>query len=158
MRPPTLVTKRTITSLDQDPEAAAALAKRIPEWIDEAQKLEDSTADFTLPEQLARLMFKVDVTTKIREQEKEWDPGGGGTVTLGEFRQHIRGVGVQAANEQIDALFQMWDNDGGGSLDMNELEQALLRLREEFMLKFGANGWVVNAEQQVKSSGNRESP
>lgn len=105
-KPPTLVMKRTITSLDQDPEAAAMLLKRIPEWRAEADRLEAQLANLTLPERLATLMFKVDVPLKIKEQEKEWDPNGGGTITLGEFRQHIRGVGLEASNEDIDALFQ----------------------------------------------------
>lgn len=149
-KPPTLVMKRTITSLDQDPEAAAMLLKRIPEWRAEADRLEAQLANLTLPERLATLMFKVDVPLKIKEQEKEWDPNGGGTITLGEFRQHIRGVGLEASNEDIDALFQQWDKDGGGTLDLTELEAALLAMREDFLLKFGEDGWKVNLELEAE--------
>ena len=61
---------------------------------------------------MARLMFEVDVPTKMKEQEQEWDPTGNGTITVGEFRQHVRGVGIEATSEELDALFVEWDTVG----------------------------------------------
>ena len=107
--------------------------------------------DFTLTEKLARMMFQVDVPTKMKEQEAQWDPNGGGMITVGEFRQHVRGVGVEAGNDEIDALFNDWDKDGGGSIDMAELEKGLIRLRAEFMRKYGSHGWKLSIDQQVES-------
>lgn len=36
-----------------------------------------------------------------------------GTITVGEFRQHVRGVGLEATSEELDALFTEWDTVSG---------------------------------------------
>ena len=49
----------------------------------------------------------------------------------GEFRQHVRALGLEAASEDIDNLFKSLDDDGGGTLDMSEIRHALRKLQEE---------------------------
>ena len=53
----------------------------IQHWLAEATRLEVTIEDQTLTEKMARLMFEVDVPTKMKEQEKEWDPTGNGETT-----------------------------------------------------------------------------
>lgn len=108
-RPPRQISKRTITTLSNDPESVTMLESLVERWLAEANRLEVSLKDQTLTEKMASLMFEVDVPMKIKEQEKEWDPTGNGTITIGEFRQHVRGVGIEATSEELDALFAEWD-------------------------------------------------
>ena len=111
-RPPRQIARRTITTLSNDPESVTMLEGLMEHWLNEAKRLELSVVDQTLTEKMARLMFEVDVPTKMKEQEQEWDPTGNGTITVGEFRQHVRGVGIEATSEELDALFVEWDTVG----------------------------------------------
>ena len=146
-------TKRTITTLTNDPDSVAMLERLIEKWLSEATRLETTTEDVSLTEQLARLMFSFDVKNQIAEQEKKWDPKGDGTIVIGEFRAHIRGVGLQATNEELDALFEQWDKDHSGKIEMQELYDALTQLQRDFLRKFGRNGaqgWKLTTEQQAE--------
>ena len=121
-RQPRQISKRTITTLTNDPESVTMLEGLIKHWLAEATRLEASIEDQTLTEKMARLMFEVDVPLRIQEQEALWDPNGGGTVSKGEFRLHIAAVGIEEVGvEDVDALFDRWDVDRSGQLDMDEL-------------------------------------
>ena len=135
------VPKRTITSLEGDEEAAEALRVEIRNWTAAAERLEAKAGKETLSDKLARLMFKVNVPLKIKEQDAAWDRSGNGSITVGEFRVHVRELGVEATNEEIDRMFADWDLDRGGDIDTKELERALIRLREQFIKKYGKRGW-----------------
>ena len=106
---PALIAKRTLTSLEGDPDNTAMLESMVAEWLATADRLEAIMAEDTLPEKLARLMFSIDLPMKIKEQERAWDPSGDGTISRGEFRTHVRELGVDATSEQIDRLFFEWD-------------------------------------------------
>ena len=150
-RPPRQIAKRTIVSLSNDPESVTMLESLIQRWLLESNQLEVSVKDQTITERLAQLMFEVDVTMKIKEQEQEWDPTGNGTITLGEFRQHVRGIGIEATSDELDALFADWDTDKSGAIDMEELLAALHNLQREFLQKYGKNGWKGSIDSQVES-------
>ena len=140
--------QRTFTALDE--ATASKLTELIQEWTQEADRKEADMAKETLEETLARLMFKMDVPLKIREQEKMWDPSGDGSITKGEFRIHIRGIGLtEHPVEEIDDLFRKWDSDNSESIDMDELDAALKDMRREFVRKHGPQGWKFSVEEQI---------
>ena len=135
--PPPIKTARHVPTSLGDGSARADLDVQLGHWDKEIAALEAETSSrgVSLKEQLASLMFRVDVPLQIKKQEALWDPKGDGTITRGEFRMHIRGIGVRpkfVPNEAVDALFDEWDADGSGSLDMEELEMALTSLKAEF--------------------------
>jgi hypothetical protein len=74
------VPKRTITSLEGDEEAAEALRVEIRNWTAAAERLEAKAGKETLSDELARLMFKVNVPLKIKEQDAAWDRSGNGSM------------------------------------------------------------------------------
>ena len=75
---------KTLTSLEGDSSKAELLAA-IDEWMAEAERLDREAEEETLEESLARLMFKIDVPLKIRDQEAVWDPSGNGEITKAEY-------------------------------------------------------------------------
>lgn len=108
---PPQMPKRTVFTLENDPDSVAMLESLIEQWLAEAARLEATVGDFTLPEKLARLMFQVDVPMKIKQMEKEWDPNGGGLITLGEFRQHVKALGIEAPVDEIDGAIPIRRGD-----------------------------------------------
>ena len=135
--PPPSSRKRTPTSLD-DSSAREQLRATVQAFDEEIAVLEaaaDAAGQLTLKEQLAALMFSKDVINQVKAQEAAWDPKGDGTITKGEFRMHIRGLGIRAksaSNEAVNNLFEEWDDDHSGALDMNELEVAFKSLHKSW--------------------------
>ena len=90
---------------------------------------------------------------QIRNQEREWDPKGDGTITKGEFRQHIRALGVHGLGvvpvDEVDAMFEAWDDDNSGSIDMHELEIALKRLRAKWVARHSKQGLKPAVVMQI---------
>ena len=137
-----------MTSLDSD--STTELLVMMDEWLEEASRMEREAKEETLDEILARLMFTLDVPLMIKQQEAAWDASGDGTITKGEFRNHIRALGLtETPVEEIDALFCRWDTDDSGTIDMDELTAALKQLRVEFVRKYGKNGWKFTVAEQV---------
>jgi len=58
---------------------------------------------------------------------REWDEDGDGTVDRQEFRRAMPMLGLHAAREHIDALFDSFDSDGSGSIGFRELNRLLRR-------------------------------
>jgi hypothetical protein len=148
--------KHTLTSLENDPASVAALEEQMSEWRAKARRIEQEIAAMTLSEQLGKLMFADPEGTMGLEKAKEL-PGqegwqekmkGGGMIVLGEFRQHVRSIGLSASNDEIDALFESWDRDKGGSIDSAELQAALLELRAEHVKRWGRS---VALETQIET-------
>ena len=67
---------------------------------------------------------------KASEIIQRWDPSGDGQIDIFEFRTHVRGLGLDASNDELDDLFRSLDEDGGGTLDMPEVKHALNTLQE----------------------------
>ena len=115
--PPPQLTKRTPTSLE-DSSARADLQAKVDAFDKEIAELEAAAegSELSLKEQLAGLMFTgKDVVKQVKAQEAQWDPKGDGTITKGEFRMHIRGLGVRAknaSNADIDLLFEEYARRG----------------------------------------------
>ena len=57
----------------------------------------------------------------------EWDEDGDGEVDRKEFHKAMPMLGLHAAKEHIDALFDLFDSDGGGSIGFRELNRLLRR-------------------------------
>eukprot|EP00325_Prymnesiales_sp_UTEX-LB-985_P029905 CAMPEP_0174731672 /NCGR_PEP_ID=MMETSP1094-20130205/57963_1 /TAXON_ID=156173 /ORGANISM="Chrysochromulina brevifilum, Strain UTEX LB 985" /LENGTH=109 /DNA_ID=CAMNT_0015934085 /DNA_START=56 /DNA_END=382 /DNA_ORIENTATION=- len=75
MQPP----KRTPVSLDDS--VTHNLLDKANEWLAQADALEKPRNDDgqALRDQIALLMFSIDVPKTIKEHEQEWDPKGDGT-------------------------------------------------------------------------------
>ena len=67
---------------------------------------------------------------KASEIIQRWDPSGDGQIDIFEFRTNVRGLGLEASNDELDDLFRSLDEDGGGTLDMPEVKHALSTLQE----------------------------
>ena len=134
-RPP----KKMLTSLDNS--SRSTLLEKAEVWLAEAAALEEESkaqSAETLEDQIAKLMFTIDVPLRIRQQERQWDPTGDGTINKGEFRLHLRGIGVtDAPVNQMDDLFDTWDTDKSGAIDMDELAAALKGLHAKFIERTG---------------------
>lgn len=70
---------------------------------------------------------------KMKEQQSLWDPRGDGKVSKGEFRLHIKRLGLKPKDlQEVDDLFSTWDEDDSGSLDLSELRDALMKMYEDY--------------------------
>jgi len=58
---------------------------------------------------------------------REWDEDGDGNVDRHEFRRAMPLLGLHAAREHIDALFDSFDADASGSIGFRELNRMLRR-------------------------------
>ena len=149
---PKSLKKRTPTTLNS--ATTADLQVKLDEWNAAINSFEEETAanPVTLKDRLASLMFSKDVAGQVKKQEMQWDPKGDGTITKGEFRMHMRGIGIRAKaidNSAIDELFDEWDVDGSASLDMDELAQALAALKQEWTEQEGKTGLARLKRQQA---------
>ena len=67
---------------------------------------------------LERLRVMVAASTKsIQEIFNEFDEDGNGYVTLVEFRNAIRRLGLGVTSREIDTLMQRIDTNGDGKID-----------------------------------------
>ena len=67
---------------------------------------------------------------KLDDELKSWDASGDGSITQGEFRIHLRTLGLKAhISADIDALFDSFDEDTSGKITLVELNHALRRLQ-----------------------------
>ena len=142
---------RTMVSLDE--ESAQRLLAQAEQQLAEAAKIEGEATYVakSLEDQLAELMFVVDVPLKIQQQEQMgvWDEKGQGSLIKGQFRNHLRLLGLTIDNSnthEADALFESWDSDGNGSLDMAELKNAMRRMHHSWIESRRRAGEPINAE------------
>ena len=82
---------------------------------------------------------------KLGDVVRAWDTDGNGSVDPAEFRQHVKGMGFKAPDDDIDEVFQELDGDGSGELDLEELKVALKKLQDD------AAAWVSRDTSMVKS-------
>lgn len=69
----------------------------------------------------------------MKQQAALWDPRGDGKVTKGDFRNHIKRLGLKPKSvHETDDLFESWDGDHSGSIDMDELRDALIALHKDY--------------------------
>jgi len=64
---------------------------------------------------------------RVLDLFREWDEDGDGQVSKTEFRRAIPMLGLEVANDQIDALFDEFDKDGGGEIGLSEMQKMLRR-------------------------------
>jgi hypothetical protein len=70
---------------------------------------------------------------KMKQQAALWDPRSDGKVTKGDFRNHIKRLGLKPKSiHEVDDLFELWDDDHSGSIDMDELRDALIALHKDY--------------------------
>ena len=61
---------------------------------------------------LGLLLIKMDkMKVKVEQQIKEWDKTGDGTISKGEFRLHLRSLGLENATTEVDELFDKYDSE-----------------------------------------------
>lgn len=75
------------------------------------------------------------------------------TVSIGEFRKHLRALGLSFNLAEADELFEMWDEDSNGSIDMDELRTALVRMYRGYKERLKAQGLPIAASVQWKIRG-----
>ena len=151
-------TTRTPVTLTAD--TTQDLDAKCTAWEKEIERLEAECGSepLTLKDILASMMFTVDVPNIVKHQEKMWDPKGDGTITRGEFRMHIRGLGIRSnliTNADCDELFTSWDIDSSGTIDMYELVTALNALHAEWSEQQGKEG-LARLRKQEKVEGIRK--
>jgi len=67
---------------------------------------------------------------KVGELVAKWDKTGSGQIQPSEFASNARALGLEADDQELDALFKMLDEDGSGTLDMIEMKHALRTLMD----------------------------
>ena len=67
---------------------------------------------------------------KVADLLHKWG-GKSGCVSRGQFKQEVTGMGIDAREEELDALFDKLDTDAGGTLDLDELKESLRILVDE---------------------------
>ena len=65
---------------------------------------------------------------KVSELVGTWDEDGSGYIDRKEFRVHVRLVGLDATDKDLDQIFDQLDSDGSEALDPKELPVAFRRL------------------------------
>ena len=141
-KPPTIV-KRVPTILD-DHNITEVLAQA-DAWSQEADKLEETIEDkASAPEQklptteirLGLLFVNLErakgLTAKqtLDDHVRAWDKNGDGMISKGEFRLHVRELGMTEVDvKEIDNMFDRYDEDRSGKMEIAELKWALRRMK-----------------------------
>ena len=64
-------------------------------------------------------------SSKVMTLFRKWDTDENGEVSVLEFKQAMRLLGLKAADTDIARLFASFDPDGSGAIDFRELNKAL---------------------------------
>lgn len=83
----------------------------------------DLTSGRTVVQQLRDILAAN--AARVIDLFHEWDDDGSGTIDKKEFRQALKAMGVDADQEDINALFDTFDADGGGTIEFSELNNVL---------------------------------
>ncbi len=81
--------------------------------------------DASLEEQL-RAAIAADAE-RVREAFLTWDSDGDGGMNKSEFRHAVQVLGLRAAPEEVDALFNDIDTNSDGTLSFRELHRAIAK-------------------------------
>ena len=65
---------------------------------------------------------------KVSELVAQWDEDGSGYIDRLEFRKHVRKVGLDATDPELDTIFNVLDDSGDEMLDPKELPNAFRKL------------------------------
>ena len=101
-----------------------AEANRLAEAAQQARPPSDAPNFLQIEVDLGLLLLKLDkMKMRIEHFIREWDRTGDGSISKGEFRIHLLGLGLKRPSDQVDELFDKYDTDHGGTLDLTELKQ-----------------------------------
>ena len=70
---------------------------------------------------------------KVVDVLQKWDASSDSELDKGEFRQNVKGLGVQADSNEIDELFDELNTSGGTQLSMVDIKNALKTLTDAAM-------------------------
>lgn len=118
-RPPSQP-KRSSSVMDSD--WRPGLLVQAEEWEREADELlariEEDVAKPSGPtflpieRDLGMLLIKLEkMKVKVEHQINEWDRTGDGKVSKGEFRLHMRELGLEHPTDEVDELFEKYDRE-----------------------------------------------
>ena len=79
----------------------------------------DEASDLSVAEQLRDALSKAAV--RVIDLFREWDDDDSGTVSKEEFRRGMIQMGLKAAAEEVDKVFDAFDPDGSGSVELKEI-------------------------------------
>ena len=85
----------------------------------------DEASELSVAEQLCDALCKAAV--HVVDLFREWDDDNSGTVSREEFRCGMAQMGLEAAAEEVDKVFDAFDPDGSGSVELKEFERLLRR-------------------------------
>ena len=89
-----------------------AEADRLEAAIKEGKEAVEVPCYLKIEIDLGLLLIKMDkMKVKVEHQLKEWDKTGDGTISKGEFRLHLRSLGLEHATAEVDELFDKYDNE-----------------------------------------------
>jgi Ca2+-binding EF-hand superfamily protein len=108
-------------------QRAAAATRAAEEAEREMEGFRDSSKMAVRP-RLGLLLAKRRVA--IGDVAQTWDADGSGSIDRKEFRQNLRGLGLEATDDELNGLFDDCDEDGGGELELGELMGLLKGLQE----------------------------
>jgi Ca2+-binding EF-hand superfamily protein len=138
--------KRLHTAAVIGAKEAAEVRSKI-ERIQEVQTLASEALEITLTVEKAtmgveELSSNLSVSARMGAQiiakrlkpadvVQKFDANGDGKLDMGEFRQNVKALGVQAESSEIDQLFNSLDTNNSGSLDMGQIKVALKTLCDD---------------------------
>lgn len=110
-------------------ETSDSIEEQIKALTIEAKSLDPDQQEKTLSQVMGAVLVQKNL--KPMDLVRAWDQKHKGCVNKIEFRQGVRkGLGLQAENKEIDALFDEFDDDQGGTLDAPELKEALKSMQD----------------------------
>ena len=96
----------------KEKEAKEREAKEAPKEDDRATAVAKLLADVLEQRKMAPV-----------ELIKAWDDDGDGKIQSKEFRKHVRAMGVETTDSELNALFEAIDADGSGELTFTEIKR-----------------------------------
>lgn len=70
---------------------------------------------------------------KVEQTVQAWDRSGDQSISKGEFRIHLKSLGVHADLHDVDRLFDHFDRDKSGKLELDELKRDLGQVHKRAM-------------------------
>ena len=89
-----------------------------------------------------------DIVTRWKDPKKV----GGDGIDLLTFSKNVRGLGLNASDEELGELFTKLDDDGGGTLDHSEIKEALRGLTEAAKVADGKSKKAAKLAVDLKNT------
>jgi Ca2+-binding EF-hand superfamily protein len=120
--------KKTMSE-EQSIEPSIKYEALVKDYEDRAMEVDTHVADGeTLLSRFGGALAARNVGGKLDQKASivyDWDKNKDGKLSLMEFRQQVKGVGIAEQDvHKIDELFKMWDKDSSGFLEIDELKVA----------------------------------